>query len=72
MHFITITRQRVITISSNGTELLVSEVEASGPGLRDKSQELCKDRNGTRKDWEEVFVGPETDSVVYKMYVVIP
>lgn len=42
------------------TELLISLVEAK-PVLWDKSLKLYKNRNGTRKAWEEVCVGLKSD-----------
>jgi hypothetical protein len=61
LNFIIITRHRVITTGGIDAGLLISEVGASGPGLRDKCLELRENGNGTRKAWEEVFVEPETD-----------
>lgn len=42
------------------TELLISLVEAK-PVLWDKSLESYKNRNGTIKAWEEVFIGLKSD-----------
>jgi len=42
------------------TELLISLIEAK-PVLWDKSLDIYKDRNNTRKAWEELFIELKSD-----------